>query len=95
MRVFFIAIALALASCGMALADASTDCGRTGDLDLAIRSRTTLIEGQASGNVAVAYANRAHAFDSKGDYDRAIADDDQAIQLNPRDARLLWARSRL
>jgi tetratricopeptide (TPR) repeat protein len=78
MRVFFIAIALALASCGVA----DTDCGRIDDLDLAIRSCTILVEGQASSNVAVACTNRARAFDTKGDYDRAIADYDQTIRLN-------------
>ena len=35
---------------------------------------------------ANAYYNRGNAYNSKGEYDRAIADYDKAIALNPDDA---------
>lgn len=34
---------------------------------------------------AEAYYNRGNAYDDKGEYDRAIADYNKAIEINPRD----------
>ncbi len=89
MRAFLIAIGLALATCGGALADAASDCVQDKDRDLSIRGCTLIIEGQAKNYnsvaaKAVAYANRGNAYEKKGEYDRAIADYEQAIRLNPR-----------
>ena len=36
---------------------------------------------------AVAHNNRGNAYATKGDYDRAIQDFDEAIKLDPADAR--------
>ncbi len=45
--------------------------------------------GRFSGrNLAVAFANRGHAYKSKGQWDRAIADYSEAIRLKPDDAQI-------
>ena len=42
--------------------------------------------GDTTAVLAIAYGNRGAAYDAKGLYDQAIADDTQAIALNPQDA---------
>jgi tetratricopeptide (TPR) repeat protein len=58
------------------------------DWDQQIKSCTSLIQSgkEVKENVAVAFFNRALAYEEKGDYERAIADYNEAIQLNPNDA---------
>ena len=57
--------------------------------DLPIGSCTALIRsGRFSGNnLAVIFDNRGNAYTLKHDYNRAIADYNQAIRLNPRNAK--------
>lgn len=43
-------------------------------------------------NVAIAFYNRALAYENKEDYARAIADYDEAVRLNPNDADALLYR---
>jgi tetratricopeptide (TPR) repeat protein len=68
--------------------DDGNDCAKSADLDLRIRGCTGLIQsGEMGGNVlAAAYMRRGFAYRVKGDTDRAIADFDRAIQINPNRA---------
>ncbi|HXX07505.1 MAG TPA: tetratricopeptide repeat protein [Pseudolabrys sp.] len=58
------------------------------DWDQQIKSCTALIQSatEPKENVAVAFFNRALAYEEKGEYARAIADYSDAIRLNPNDA---------
>ncbi len=64
------------------------------DWDQQIESCTALIESgkELKENVAIAFYNRALAYENKKDYARAIADFDEAIRLNPNDADALLYR---
>jgi tetratricopeptide (TPR) repeat protein len=81
MRAFFIAIGLAIVASNVALADAGNDC-----FHFNIRSCTLIIEGRVKGDKRAAYHNRGQAYFFKGDNDRAIADYNQAVRLNPKDS---------
>jgi tetratricopeptide (TPR) repeat protein len=58
------------------------------DWDQQIKSCSALIQSdtEPKENIAVAFFNRALAYEEKGDYHRAIADYSEAIRLNPNDA---------
>jgi tetratricopeptide (TPR) repeat protein len=58
------------------------------DWDQQIKSCTALIQSttEPKENVAVAFFNRALAYEEKGEYKHAIADYGDAIRLNPNDA---------
>ncbi|MFZ0067661.1 MAG: tetratricopeptide repeat protein [Pseudolabrys sp.] len=58
------------------------------DWDTQIRSCTALILSgtESKVNVAIAFYNRALAYENKEKYDLAIADYSEAIRLNPNDA---------
>jgi tetratricopeptide (TPR) repeat protein len=92
-----IALALSMLVTGgwiaAACADDKTDCRDGKDVELKIRSCTTLIE--RGTNDAVAYYNRASAYQTKGDADRAIADYDKAITLKPDYAAAYEHRARV
>lgn len=61
------------------------DCKR-GSPDEVIQGCMRIIEGRREGkhNLSIAYTNRGIAYGKTGHLDRAIADYDQAIKLNPR-----------
>jgi tetratricopeptide (TPR) repeat protein len=65
------------------------------DWDQQITSCTALIQSgaEAKENVAIAFYNRALAYENKEDYERAIADYSEAIRLNPNDADAYFYRS--
>jgi tetratricopeptide (TPR) repeat protein len=58
------------------------------DWDTQIRSCTALILSgtELKENVAIAFYNRALAYENKEKYELAIADYSEAIRLNPNDA---------
>src|SRR5262245_40016367 len=67
------------------LADDQADCARAADLDVKVQSCTRIIEsGTASSETtASAYTDRGDAYADMRQFDRAIADYDKAIVLNP------------
>jgi tetratricopeptide (TPR) repeat protein len=71
-----------------ASADTARDkCNQREDLDLTIQGCTAVLKQNPSNEIAAAaYNNRGIAYDDKGDHDRAMADYNQAISLDPKDA---------
>jgi tetratricopeptide (TPR) repeat protein len=78
---------------GSAIADDAQTCEKASG-DVAIAACTRSIEsGQFTGhNLAVDYSNRGVEYKTKGDYDHAIADYNDAIRLDPKytDAYYNW-----
>jgi tetratricopeptide (TPR) repeat protein len=87
LRVLVFLLALGLGPT-WAYADAFDDCYQPFDPDLLIKGCSKLIdEGELSQiELSMAYYNRGSAYDDMGQYDRAIADYDQAIKLVGKDA---------
>ncbi len=84
----FLAIALGLISFSSASAalraDRNTCTSETASDDATIKACTNIIDAQDKSDHAVAYYNRGFAYQNKGEYDRAIADYDQALRLDPK-----------
>src|ERR1700683_5122870 len=61
------------------------DCIQTRDADRGIAACTRVIQGEddTRHNRAVAFYNRGYAYSTKRDRERAIADYDEALRLNP------------
>src|SRR5215471_3757640 len=71
-------------TCSPAFADDADTCARAaGDERIAACTR---VIAAGRGNLAWAFNNRGNAYQRKGDNDRAIADYDQAIRLDPKNA---------
>jgi len=86
--VFAFALVLAL-SAPLAHADRFTDCFQSRDLHRLILGCTQIIkkgELETETKRASAYYSRGVAYGRTGRYDRAIADFDMAIKLNPKNA---------
>lgn len=83
-KTFALALAGLMVLPAAARADAVADCN-SDKPDTVIQGCTQIIkEGKASKDaIAVAYFNRANAFDDNGDHDGAILDYTQAIKLKP------------
>jgi tetratricopeptide (TPR) repeat protein len=97
-RIFAGAVALAAAT-GFAEAQLSPQWqGCTGnpgiDWDQQIKSCTALIQSgqETTENLSIAFYNRALAYENKNDDERAIADYNEAIRLNPKDAEAHFYR---
>ena len=85
-RPLVFALALALSATG-AWADRYSDCSQDKDRDRKIRGCTEVIERgeqESQKNRAIAYTNRGNAYAEKGEVDRAIANYDKAIALDPK-----------
>ena len=66
------------------------------DLDARIVSCSQLItrgNREAKSHQITAYINRASGYQGKGEYDRALADLDKALGLDPKSAPALTARA--
>jgi tetratricopeptide (TPR) repeat protein len=76
-----------LAFGGMAWADDWADCQRFSDDDLIIRGCSNVIaagrDAFTDKELADAYISRSGAYTKKGKYDRAIADANKSLELNP------------
>lgn len=79
-----LAFGMLLASSILVQADEISDCNGEKP-DMVIKGCTQLIQGGKANNeaLAIAYFNRANAFDDNGDHDGAIADYTQSIKLKP------------
>ena len=78
---------------GFAQANPIDDCNQSADLEKQIDGCTLFLEVDPfSPHVALAYGRRGEAYLHKGDFARAIADFDQAIRIDPRQARFLVGR---
>lgn len=81
---------------GLALDDISSGLAarERGDQEGAIKRYSHAIEsgGLDNQNLAIAYNNRANAYDDKGDSERALEDYDQAVRLDPRLAEAYYNR---
>ena len=69
-----------------ALADDENTCFKTsGDEAIAACTRVIQDRGKSAKSHEDAYVNRGVEYNNKGDYDRAIADYNEAIPLDPKD----------
>jgi tetratricopeptide (TPR) repeat protein len=69
-----------------ALADDENTCFKaSGDEAIAACTRVIQDRGKSAKSHEDAYVNRGVEYDNKGDYDRAIADYNAAIPLDPKD----------
>lgn len=83
---------------GGAQTDPLGDCGSlAGAADLVIRACTALIDDGKLGNkdLSRAYNNRANAFRGKKETNKAIADLDKAIELDPRNTTPYMNRAKI
>ncbi len=90
-------LALLVALPAPAWADFAQDnrqCGGDPNPDIEIGGCTRLIQSGRfnNKNLAIIFHNRGNAYNSKGQYDRAIRDYDAAIRLKPDDADALNGR---
>lgn len=80
---------------GTANAQSAADLCNKGNVDQVIAGCDILIKQNPKGqNASIGYYNRGLAWMSKGDYDRAISDFDEAIRLNPKLAPFYGNRAR-
>jgi tetratricopeptide (TPR) repeat protein len=87
---------LAIGVTGQAHADARADCLQAGNAELSVKGCSEVIaSGKWSGpNLVWAYVNRGDGYHQLRQYDRAIADYDEALLLKPGDADALFNRAR-
>jgi tetratricopeptide (TPR) repeat protein len=82
-----LALAVCLPVTAQQLTPDQTRCrnkGKAFSLDVQISGCTAVLQSDVSaGNRAVAYTNRGIAYSGKKDYDRGIADFNEAIRLDP------------
>src|SRR5689334_12729546 len=88
---FRLVVCTVMATAGLSTAvvadDWDTCAKQTGDVAIAACSRA-IASGRWKGqNLARTYFNRGAEYNGKDERDRAIADFDQAIRLDPKDAK--------
>src|ERR1700730_3259916 len=85
-RMWFVVVPLLVGwSATPAAAGDRSDCRKPGGGDETIAACSRMIASNAlkGAELASAFSNRGVAYKHKGDFDRAIADYDEAIRLNP------------
>ena len=76
---------VAVIGLGATAAQSAADLCSRGNVDEIIAACSAAIKQNPKGpNVSIAYHNRGSAWIDKGEYDKAIADFDEAIRLNPK-----------
>jgi tetratricopeptide (TPR) repeat protein len=97
MRTFLIAVGLSLAMSSAVFADAMSDCRAPFEtmaaVDHVIKACTLIIDGRAKGDKTFAFFRRGFAYSHNWIFDRAIADLNEAIRLNPQDATAYQIRA--
>jgi tetratricopeptide (TPR) repeat protein len=68
------------------------DCSQTKGPDLQIKGCTAIIDRGTGKDLVIAYNNRCFAYEIRGDHERAIADCEQAIKLDPKRAPAYMGR---
>jgi tetratricopeptide (TPR) repeat protein len=82
------AVAVMLAVQAAAADDVQTCEDESGDVAIAACTRVIGSGRYGGDNLATLYSNRGVEYGKRGDLERAIADFDQAIKLNPKDSSL-------
>jgi len=82
LRIVAFCLGLMIALPAAFTADAYEDCVQEQDRDRAIHGCTAII--RLDPNFAFAYYNRGRAFEARGNHDRAMADYNKAIKLDPK-----------
>lgn len=84
LAIFAVGACLLLPASGPRAADAATDCFSE-DNERRLSGCSALIEtpGLGQEDLSLAFAMRALAYSLKGNYERALADYDEAIRINP------------
>jgi tetratricopeptide (TPR) repeat protein len=78
----------------LVLLQSAMKCFDTGEYESAIEQYTIVMQ-LTEKHADVLRSLRADAYKEKGDYDRALADYDQAIELNPENVRAYTGRGDL
>ena len=77
---------LVAASAAAAPADDGQTCAKaSGDVAIAACTRAIASGRYKGGDLAILHRNRGDGYNNKGDYDRAIADFNETIRLDPKD----------
>jgi tetratricopeptide (TPR) repeat protein len=96
MRIITVVV-LGLLLSSVALAGSTKDwdtcAGNDDDPAIAACARIITQGKESRANLAITYGNRGRSYSRKKDYDRAIADYDQAIKLNPKAETPLYNRA--
>lgn len=73
--------------------DGGTCMSGTGDAQIAACTREIKSGRWHNSHLAWAYNNRCKAYNDKGEHDRAIADCDEAVRLDPNSAAVYYNRA--
>src|SRR5262249_11540081 len=96
-RAFYLAsvfVSLGISSLPGLAADSDVCAKGTGGDVIAACTRVIAAAGRAKGsNLSWAYVNRGNAYEEKGEFDRAIRDQDEAIRLDAKSFRAYLGRA--